>query len=302
MTLDLVQLRAFVSVADTGSLGRSAETLNLTQPALSRTIKRLEERIGAELFERHSKGMQLTDIGRALMPHAVLLLHEAGLALEEVDAMRGLSKGTVRVGAVAGIACSVLPEAISRLTEKWPQLRVVVIEGVAGRLVDALLRHEIDLALAVAVPDTEDIVAVKDCHWQDNTRIVASLDHPLRHKQEIKLSDTLDQRWAIPPRGTGPYAHMERVFLANGLTMPPIVVETLSILVIRSLVVRSGYLSWLNEPMYAEERRVGLMDALSIPGASGTRTLTAFKRRSGILPKPTSKLLEELRQLTASNK
>lgn len=302
MTLDLTQLRAFSVLAHAGSLGRSAEILSVTQPALSRTIKRLEEQVGAQLFERHSKGMQLTEIGNALMPHATLLLHEAGSALEEINAMRGLSKGTIRVGAVAGIACKVLPEAISRVTAKWPQLRVVVVEAVANRLVEALLRHEVDLALAVAVPDTEEIVAIKDCRWEDCTQIVASLDHPLRRKRKISLSDTLDQPWAIPPRGTGPYAHMERIFLANGLTMPDITVETLSILVIRSLVLRSGYLSWLNEPMYAEESRVGLMDALRIPGASGMRTLTAFKRRAGILPRPASKLLEELRLLTAVGK
>ena len=73
MAFDLYQLNAFTTVVETGSLGRAALALNVTQPALSRTIKRLEEHVGAPLFERHSKGMQLTDIGRALLPHATLL-------------------------------------------------------------------------------------------------------------------------------------------------------------------------------------------------------------------------------------
>ena len=70
MTFDLRQLRAFTTIVSAGSLGRAAEVLHVTQPALSRIVKRLEDEVGAPLFERHSKGMQLTAIGQALLPHA----------------------------------------------------------------------------------------------------------------------------------------------------------------------------------------------------------------------------------------
>ena len=95
MSFHLHQLHAFTTIVSSGSLGRAAALLNVTQPALSRTIKRLEEDVGASLFERHVKGMQLTDIGAALLPHAQLLLREAENAREEIDAMRGLAKGTI---------------------------------------------------------------------------------------------------------------------------------------------------------------------------------------------------------------
>ena len=88
MSYNLHQLHAFTTIVSSGSLGRAAALLNVTQPALSRTIKRLEEDVGASLFERHVKGMQLTDIGAALLPHAQLLLREAENAREEIDAMR----------------------------------------------------------------------------------------------------------------------------------------------------------------------------------------------------------------------
>ena len=112
MPFDLRQLRAFTTIVSAGSLGRAAEVLHVTQPALSRIIKRLEDEVGAPLFERHSKGMQLTVIGQALLPHATLLQHEADYAREEIDAMRGLAKGTIRVGAVGSIASYVLPLAV----------------------------------------------------------------------------------------------------------------------------------------------------------------------------------------------
>src|SRR6476661_3672188 len=99
MAFDLQHLIAFNAIVSSGSLGRAAEALNVTQPALSRTIRRLEEQAGAPLFERHSKGMQLTDVGRALQPHAVLLQRESEHANEDIKAMLGLAKGTIRVGA-----------------------------------------------------------------------------------------------------------------------------------------------------------------------------------------------------------
>lgn len=146
MTFDLRQLRAFTTIAASGSLGRAADALHVTQPALSRILKRLEEQIGAPLFERHSKGVQLTAIGEALLPHATLLQHEAEHAREEIDALRGLAKGTIKVGAVGSIASLVLPVALGRVLDRWPNLRVVIVEGVWDRLVDALLTHEIDIA------------------------------------------------------------------------------------------------------------------------------------------------------------
>jgi DNA-binding transcriptional LysR family regulator len=300
MTFNLQQLHAFTTIVESGSLGRAAELLHVTQPALSRSIKRLEEQLGAPLFERHSKGMQLTAIGEALLPHATLLQREADNAREEIDSMRGLAKGTIRVGAVASIATLVLPLAVSGVLARWPNLRVQIIEGVWDRLADSLLKQEIDLALSMAVPDTDEIVAITDCCWEDTSYVVAALDHPLRGKANLCLADTRNWQWCLPPRGTGPFEHMERVFAGHGLGMPEIAVETRSITVLKSLVTRAGFLSWMAAPMYDTESAAGVFDTLPIPGSVGRRTLTAFRRRRGILPSPAVKLLEQLRLLTAA--
>jgi DNA-binding transcriptional LysR family regulator len=299
MAFDLQQLQAFSAVATTGSLGRAAKSLNVTQPALSRTVRRLEEQAGAPLFERHTKGMQLTDVGRALLPHAVLLQRESAQADEEIKAMLGLARGTIRVGAVGSIACLVLPQAIGSVCRKWPNLKVEVIEGVWDRLADALVSHQIDLALGVEVEDSDEIEAVKDCRWEDTSFVVAGKDHPLHRKRRPALADTLKERWAILPRGTGPFEHMQRVFARQRLPLPNVVVETRSVTALKSLIARSGFLGWMPEPMYDAERQAGLIAALNISGASDTRTLTAFRRRAGMLPGPAIKLLEELRALTA---
>ncbi|NIF78622.1 LysR family transcriptional regulator [Paraburkholderia sp. Cy-641] len=299
MTYNLQQLQAFAAIVASGSLGRAADALHVTQPALSRTIRRLEEQVGAPLFERHSRGMHLTEVGAVLLPHALLLQREAEQAREEIDALRGLARGTIRVGAAGSIASLVLPLAVGRVLDKWPNLRVEIIEGVWDRLADALVRREIDLALSVAVPDSDEITAIADCRWEDASYVVAAPDHPLRRKPGLTLADTLGERWAIPPRGTGPFEQMQSVFAEHGLGLPNVVVETRSITVLKSLVARSGFLGWMAAPMYVTESKAGVFDTLGMPGVAGRRTLTAFRRRQGILPSPAVKLLEQLRQLTA---
>lgn len=300
MALDLQHLIAFNAIVATGSLGRAASTLNVTQPALSRTIRKLEEQVGAPLFERHSKGMQLTDVGRALLPHAALLQRESEHALEDIQAMLGLAKGTIRVGAIGSIACLVLPQGIGNTCEKWPRLQVQVIEGVWDRLADALISHEIDLALGVDTEDTDEIVAIKDCRWEDTSYVVAGKHHPLRNNPHLTLADTLQERWALLPKGTGPFEHMKQVFVREHVALPNIVVETRSVTVLKSLIGHSGFLGWMPEPVFDAERKAGLIDILDIPNTSDRRTLTAFRRRAGILPGPAVKLLEELRKLTAT--
>ncbi|HSW06516.1 LysR family transcriptional regulator [Aquabacterium sp.] len=295
MTLDPRQLNAFLAIVDHGSLGRAAEALHITQPALSRTIKRLEGQLGAALFDRYSKGMALSAIGHALLPHARLLQRETAHAEEEIRAMRGLAKGTIRVGAIGSVASLALPLAIGRVLQQWPQLQVQVLEGVWDRLADALVRHEIDLALDVEKPDGDEIVGIADCHWEDMSYVVAAPAHPLQRKRRLQLADTLDQRWAMPPRGTGPFEHLQQVFRAQGLAPPEIAVETRSITVLKSLIMRAGFLGWMAEPIWDAERSAGQIKALPLRGVVGSRRLTAFRRRQGLLPGPAARLVDALR-------
>jgi DNA-binding transcriptional LysR family regulator len=295
MAFDHRQIAAFLAIVHQGSLGRAAETLHVTQPALSRLIKRLEAQVGAPLFERHARGMALTPIGDALLPHARLMQREGDAAVEEIRALRGLAKGTIRVGAIASIASLALPQAIGRVLAQYPNLRVQVLEGVWDRLAEALMKHEIDVALDVDKPDSTDIVGIADCRWQDTSHVVAASAHPLQRRHRLTLQDTMSQRWAVTPQGTGPFEHLRLTFAALGLGLPDIVVETRSITVLKSLVTGAGFLSWMAAPIWAAERSAGLIEALPVPGIDAKRTLSAFRRRHGLLPVPAQKLVEALR-------
>ncbi|MET0962754.1 MAG: LysR substrate-binding domain-containing protein, partial [Noviherbaspirillum sp.] len=244
-----------------------------------------------------SRGMLLTAFGQALLPRAMLLEQEALHATQEIDAMRGLAKGTIRVGAIGSVASSILPRAIARVLARWPGLQIEVLEGVWDKLAEALMRHEIDIALGKQMDDSADICAIADCRWTDTSHVVAAAGHPLTRKDRLAHADVLGAQWAMVPRGTAPFQEMSQMFALHGLPAPEIAVQTRSIVVLKSLVIDAGFLSWMAEPMYEAERKAGLIAALPVAGLEAVRTLTAFRRRQGLLPAPAVKLVEELRNV-----
>ncbi len=299
MTLDIRQLTAFLAIVQTGSLGRAAQALHITQPALSRSVRQLEEKVGVPLFERHSKGMVLTPYGQALLPHAKLLKEESALALDEIDALRGLSKGTVRVGAIASVASAALPRAIERLLLHWPGLQIQIMEGVDDVLADALIKNEIDLAIGISLEETDEISLVADSGWEDLSGIVASTKHPLWGREGLSFADLRHERWVLPPRGTKPREELHQLFAEAGLPPPQVVVETRSIVTIKALVLRANFLCSLPMPLYEAEREVGTIAPLPIPGTQLSRHFYVFRRRRGSLPRTAVQLLEELRHITS---
>jgi DNA-binding transcriptional LysR family regulator len=302
MPLDLRQLSAFLAIVQHGSLGRAAEHLHITQPALSRTVRRLETQLGVPLFERHTTGMRLTPFGEALHPHATLLLRGSEQATEEINALRGVARGTIRVGTMASAASMVLPLAIDNVLTHWPQLQVRILEGVGDVMTTALLNYEIDLAICITLPEYENICPVADCEWTDNSFVIASTHHPLRKKRKLRLEDLLEQRWVMSPRGTSPSDELVALLSQHGLGMPNVVVETRSIIAIKSLIAHAGFLGWMAESMFHAEKKAGLIAPLPIAGATAQRRLSVFRRRQGMLPGPALKLLESLRRVTGVRK
>ncbi|HSV84352.1 MAG TPA: LysR family transcriptional regulator, partial [Ramlibacter sp.] len=206
-------MRAFIHVVEEGSIGRAAERLCITQPALSRTIKRLENSVGDALFERHAVGMRLTSVGMALLPHAQLLNREEQLAREEIMAMRGLAAGTLRLGVTSSTSAVMLPALVAKFWKRWPDLKIEAIEGVREELSLALKNYKVDLILAAAAPDSDEVIAIKDCRWTEEVSVVAGQSHPLVQVREpLTLEQLRSYRWGFVPRATEPYERFVQIF------------------------------------------------------------------------------------------
>src|SRR5690606_39171009 len=123
MTLDVRSASILLECARCGSLGRAAAALNLSQPAVTRTLKVQEEGYGVPLFERNTRGVVPTLYGEALLPYARLLVSETGNAREVIEQMRKASRGVVRVGGVASVVGSFIIDAITEARRTHPDVQ-----------------------------------------------------------------------------------------------------------------------------------------------------------------------------------
>ncbi|MDB5461552.1 MAG: hypothetical protein JWO72_3293, partial [Caulobacteraceae bacterium] len=228
MNFDRRQLRAFLAVIDKGSLGRAAAQVNLSQPALSRLVQDMEARLGVPLFDRQATGMTPTNYAEALAPHARHLLFEMGQAVDTLDALRGLRRGVVRIGAVAAVARSFLPAALASLLTSAPELQIELLEAADDRLFEALARRSVDLVIAGALPDMAEAAVIAECEFNDAYSVICAADHPLSSDGSVTLSDALAESWIMPAKGSTPRTLFEAAVREAGETAPRVAIETSS--------------------------------------------------------------------------
>ena len=134
--MDLLLLRSFLAVADSGSITEAAERLRVTQPALSRRLQQLEEHLGVTLVERGRKGARLTEIGRLVQGEAQGLVARYEQMRELVSSHQRLEGGTVRIGGGATAVSFILPEAIAAFQAAHPQVRFQMREAGSSEVAD----------------------------------------------------------------------------------------------------------------------------------------------------------------------
>lgn len=297
MALDPRQLRAFLAIVDAGSLGLAAEALHVTQPALSRIVRRLETQLGVPLFERRTTGMELTGFGHALLPHATVLSAEAARAIEQINALRGLGQGTLRIGAVASVAIMVLPSVLDRILTQWPNLQVQIIEGVEDALATALTHNAIDVVISGPIPESEDIAQVAEHKFTDTYSVISATAHPLQQRRNLVMQDLADQLWVMPSGEADPRKQFIALTTKIGVAPPRVAVETRYPAVIKALVARTRFLGWLPEPLFGAEESAGLIRRLAVKGMNMQRRFFVYRRRRSSTPPPVQKFLQALRRV-----
>lgn len=145
--MDLKQLKTFIRVAEAGSLSKASDRLRLAQPALSRQIKLLEASVGAELFSRHGRGMELTEAGRELLARVSGIVHQLETSIDEVRTLKSIPTGSVALGLMPSVSDILAARIAIRVAAELPSVSLRIVEGYAGNLVDWLHRGELDVTL-----------------------------------------------------------------------------------------------------------------------------------------------------------
>lgn len=183
--MELTQLRYFLKVAEERNFTHAAQQLGMTQPALSRSIAKLEEELGQPLFERQTRILTLTDAGQRLLARAERIIAFADDAVAEL-ADDG-ETGVVRVGAIPTIAPYLLPRVLQIFRAKAPQSQIIVTEETTDKLLQRCSHGEVDLAL-VAAPIAAAHLEVIPL-FEEELLLVSRNKHPLTQRKQITMSD-----------------------------------------------------------------------------------------------------------------
>jgi LysR family transcriptional regulator, hydrogen peroxide-inducible genes activator len=149
--MELHQLRYFCAVAETGSFSRAAEQSHVAQPSLSQQILKLEDELGARLFDRLGRSVRLTDLGKTFLPRARAVLRELEAAKGDVVERKESVTGPLIVGVIPTIAPYFLPPQLTSFTRRFPQAQITVIEEITPVLLDRLRASVVDVAI-LALP------------------------------------------------------------------------------------------------------------------------------------------------------
>ena len=206
--MNLGDLKAFVAVAETGSINRAAAKLNLTQPAVTRRVQSLEAAIGVPLLDRSSKPPSLTEDGHQALAHGRRVLSAIEDLSMRVGAKRGLN-GEFRIGIAPGFADAVLGRPLDDLMRNFPNISLRIASDWSGELLAALQSQALDAALVLL---TEPQLVDKDlelrCFPQEPVVIVSA------RKAAIQASPTVVElglnRWVLNPRGCGFRSALQR--------------------------------------------------------------------------------------------
>ncbi|MDK3018383.1 LysR family transcriptional regulator [Pseudodonghicola flavimaris] len=301
--MDLQQLRYFLIVADHLNLSHAAESIGISQPALSKAMARLQARTGVRLYARNGRGIALTDAGHALRHRAAEILDRVEAAELVMSDMRAGVGGHVRLGAGPSFLAGSVPAALSSLQAEDPSLRFTLREGTTQELYDWVKTREIDCALlgwirSPEAPTRGDAALAFSRLLVDDLVIVTRADHPLQLSPPRRFADLSAYDWVLPRMSTRLHGELDRIYRAARADPPVARVQTSSLFATCAILRRSDLMTLLARSALSDPEMAGLR-----PLEQGWLTLQreAFlvTQRDLPLPQATGTLIRAIRQRLA---
>lgn len=236
------QLLLLVAIDDERNIHRAADLLHMTQPAASKQLKDLEDMLGVELFDRHPRGMTPTSYGEAMIRHARMALTSLSQAHDDILALKSGLSGQVDVGVIMTPGITLVPQAIAKVKEHSPLLRIGVHMDNSNVLLDRLQHGTLDFMVARIIEGEDRANLQFEELEAEPVCVVARIEHPLLSKKGLKLADIAGAGWVLPPQGSILRHRFEMVFRREGLRPPINVIDTTATLAITSIVQQTDFL------------------------------------------------------------
>lgn len=276
MALNLHHLRVFARVAQEGGFTRAAQSLRLSQPAVSKAVRELERQTGVPLLERAGRATRLTAAGEALFVRARELFTVEQSAEEELRALRGLDGGVLRVGASTTVATYLLFPYLARFRATNPRVELRVASANTRAIARALIERRLDVAL-VEGPVSHPQIAVVP--WrEDELVLIVPPTHRLASKRSIPLRELSDEPFIVREPGSGTRKVAERALAAHGVT-PKVTLQLGSTEAIKQAVAAGLGLAFVSRFAVEDQVKLGRITAVGIREAALGRMLTELRLR-----------------------
>jgi DNA-binding transcriptional LysR family regulator len=223
--LRLRDLRVFFAVVQAGSLAKAAVQLRVSQPAVSQVIADLEHALGVKLFDRSSRGIELTVYARALLTRGRAAFDELRQGIRDIEFLSDPEAGELAIGYAESLAFTVLPQMIARFSEEYPRvvMRTDVVPSPAINFAGLRARTH-DVVFARMPTPLLPGFSVEDLNvevlFDDPLVVVAGAQSPWARRRKIDLADLIDEPWILSPPGTFAHARIGEAFRARGLKGP----------------------------------------------------------------------------------
>ncbi|MDZ7600297.1 MAG: pca operon transcription factor PcaQ [Hoeflea sp.] len=221
-------LEAFVEVARQKSVGRAAITLSLTQPAVTRTIRELEQIVGAALIERDGRGIRLSHQGEVFLSHAgsgLAAVRDGIAALTNVATIAG---PPVRIGALPTVSATIMPGTVAEFLASGLKSPLRVTTGENRVLLDQLRKGDLDLVMG-RMPAPENMASLRfEPLYRDRVVFVVARTHPLAGQRQVTADILARHPVLTPPEGSIIHPFVERLMLEQGMARPAKPIETVS--------------------------------------------------------------------------
>lgn len=224
--MKLQDLHVLMAVVQAGSMGKAALMLNTTQPNISRSIAELELAFGVRLLDRHRRGIEPTECGRALLDCGAAVFDELRRGVKSIEFLADPTAGEVRIGSTAFLAASFVSALVDRLSRRHPRMRFQLVTGYMETLYRDLGERKVDLLIMRSSGPVADERLHFEFLYEDCYVVAVGAKNTWARRRNIQLSDLAEEHWVLPPRESVIGSIVTQAFRAGGIEYPRATVVT----------------------------------------------------------------------------
>jgi DNA-binding transcriptional LysR family regulator len=290
--MDLLQLEHFLAVVEERTFTRAAERVCRTQPAVSQSVKKLEEEVGTALFARDVHDVSLTEAGKVLADYARRMVHLRDEAMRHVGQIKTLNAGTLGVAAHESAAVYLLPAPLRSYLHRYPDIKVGIYRSRLNEIPRQVMDREVDVGFVKEEP------AFHELQWTevhvDQMVVIASRRHPLAARPNVTIDDLGNEPFVLHHLCNSTEEMINRVFERHSARLR-VVAELWSFENIKSFVREDVGLAIVPGVTVRDELRDGLLARLHVPELEIPRRTLMIYREQGYLSEPAGELIKLMR-------